>query len=102
MTLPWTVDDMPHLLVLLVIAAAVGWLSDLIAGGRVPLGFFGSILFGLLGAWFAIEIVRPRVPFTLPTEPAFDHVPLVTAAIGAFVVSLIWCALSSRLTRRYR
>ncbi len=102
MTLPWTVDYLPHLLVLLVIAAVVGWLTDLIAGGRVPLGFFGAILFGLVGAWFAIEIVRPRVPFTLPTEPIFDHVPLVTAATGAFVVSLMWCALASRLRRRYR
>ena len=102
MTLPWTVDDLPRLLVLLVIAAVVGWLSDLIAGGRVPLGFFGSIVFGLVGAWFAAEVVRPRVPFTLPTEPMFDHVPLVTAGTGALVVSLIWCTVASRLTRRYR
>ena len=102
MTLPWTIDDLPRLLVLLVIAAVVGWLTDLLAGGRVPLGFFGTILFGMLGAWFAIEIMRPRVPFTLPTEPTFDKVPLVTAGLGALVVSLIWCTLASRLTRRYR
>lgn len=102
MTLPWTVDDLPRILVLLIIAAVVGWLADLIAGGRVPLGFFGAILFGLLGAWFAIEIVRPRVPFTLPTEPTLDTVPLVSAAIGAFVVSLIWCVLVTRLARRFR
>jgi uncharacterized membrane protein YeaQ/YmgE (transglycosylase-associated protein family) len=100
MTLPWTIDDVPQILVLLLIAAVVGWLVDLVAGGRVPLGFFGTILFGLLGAWFAMEIVRPRLPFTLPSEPTFDRVPLVTATLGALVVALIWCALVTRLARR--
>jgi uncharacterized membrane protein YeaQ/YmgE (transglycosylase-associated protein family) len=100
MTLPWTVDDLPQILVLVVIAAVVGWLADLIAGGRVPLGFFGTVLFGLLGAWFAMEIVRPRMPFALPAEPTFDRVPLVTAGLGALLVSLIWCTLASRLARR--
>jgi uncharacterized membrane protein YeaQ/YmgE (transglycosylase-associated protein family) len=95
-----TIDDIPRILVLLVLAAVAGWLADLIAGGRVPLGFFGSILFGFGGALLAIEIVRPRLPFTLLTEPTFDHIPLVTAGIGAFVVSLTWCILVSRFNRR--
>ena len=102
MTLPWTVDDLPRILVMVIIAAIMGWLADVIAGGRVPLGFFGAVLFALLGAWLAIAIVRPRVPFSLPGEPSLDDVPLVTAAIGAFVVSLTWCILASRLTRRFR
>jgi uncharacterized membrane protein YeaQ/YmgE (transglycosylase-associated protein family) len=102
MTLPWTVDDLPRILVLVIIAAIVGWIADLIAGGRVPLGFFGSVLFGLLGAWLASVVLRPRLPFTLPNEPTLDDVPLVTAAVGAFVVSLTWCLLASRLTRRLR
>lgn len=102
MTLPWTVDDLPRILVLIIIAAILGWIADLFAGGRVPLGFFGSTLFGLLGAWLASSVLRPRIPFTLPSEPTFDEVPLVTAAIGAFVISLIWCLLSSRVTRRLR
>jgi uncharacterized membrane protein YeaQ/YmgE (transglycosylase-associated protein family) len=97
-----TIDDLPHLLVLVVLAAVIGWFTDLFAGGRVPLGFFGSILFGLLGAWVATELVRPHIPITLPKEPTFDGVTLVTAAIGAFVFSLIWCVLSSRVARNMR
>ncbi len=97
-----TVDDLPRLFVMLIVAAVLGYLSDLLAGGRVPLGFVGSTLFGLLGAWLAVDVVRPRIPFTLPEEPVFDGVALVSAGIGAFVLSLLWCTFTSRLARRWR
>ncbi len=100
MNLSFSVDDLPRVLVLVLLAALMGYIADLLAGGRVPLGFFGSILFGVLGAWLATEIVRPRVPLSLPKEPALDGVMLVTAAIGAFVFSLFWCIFTSRLARR--
>ena len=100
MSFSFTIDDLPRLLVILVLAAVLGWFADLFTGGRVPLGFFGTILFGVLGAWVATEVVRPRVPFSLPTEPALDGVMLVTAGIGAFIFSLFWCILASRLARR--
>ena len=67
-------DDMPRLLVMLLLAAILGYLSHLLAGGRVPLGFFGTILFGVLGAWLANDIIRPRIPLKLPTEPMLDGV----------------------------
>ena len=85
---------------MLLLAAVLGYIADLFTGGRVPLRFFGTILFGLLGAWVASEIVRPRVPLTLPKEPMFDGVFLVTAGIGAFVFALAWCILGSRLAGR--
>jgi hypothetical protein len=44
--------------------------------------------------------VRPRLPLSLPKEPTLDGVTLVTAAVGAFVFSLAWCILGSRLARR--
>ncbi|MBF6612399.1 MAG: hypothetical protein IVW55_04655 [Chloroflexi bacterium] len=100
MNLSFSVDDLPRLLVLVLLAALIGYVADLFAGGRVPLGFFGSILFGVLGAWVATQIVRPRLPLSLPKEPALDGVMLITAAIGAFVFSLFWCIFTSRLARR--
>jgi len=102
MALSFSIDDLPHLLVLLVVAAVIGWFTDLFAGGHVPLGFLGSILFGVLGAWAATELVRPHLPFHLPAEPTFDGVLLVTAGVGAFVVSMLWCAFSSRIARNVR
>lgn len=100
MTLSFSIDDLPRLLVMLVMAALLGYVADLFTGGRVPLGFVGSILFGLLGAWVAVDLVRPRIPVSLPKEPVFDGVTLVTAGIGAFAFSLAWCIFGSRLARR--
>jgi uncharacterized membrane protein YeaQ/YmgE (transglycosylase-associated protein family) len=100
MTLSIGIDDLPRLLVMLVLAALLGYVADLFTGGRVPLGFFGSILFGLLGAWVAADLVRPRLPLSLPKEPTLDGVMLFTAAVGAFVFSLAWCIIGSRLARR--
>jgi uncharacterized membrane protein YeaQ/YmgE (transglycosylase-associated protein family) len=97
-----TTDDLPRLFVMLIMAAVLGYLAALIAGGRVPLGFFGAILFGLLGAWLAVDVVRPHIPFTLPKEPTLDGVSLVTAAVGAFILSLLWCVFTTRLARRWR
>lgn len=101
-TLSLTMDDLPRILVMVVLAAVLGYFADLLAGGNVPLGFFGSVLFGLVGAWIAAEVVRPRIPITLPKEPTLDGVTLVTAGIGAFVFSLAWCVLTTRIARRWR
>ena len=63
MSLSLSVDDLPRLLVMLVLAALLGYVADLFTGGRVPLRFFGTILFGLLGAWVAasgaVEVAVP-------------------------------------------
>jgi len=85
---------------MLLLAAVLGWFAHLFAGGRVPLGFVGAIIFGLLGAWLAADVLRPRIPFSLPNEPTFDGVMLVTAGLGAFLMSFLWCAVMARFSRR--
>jgi uncharacterized membrane protein YeaQ/YmgE (transglycosylase-associated protein family) len=95
-----SIDDLPRLFVMVLLAAVLGYFAHLIAGGRVPLGFLGTILFGVLGAWLASDVLRPRIPFSLPNEPTFDGVMLVTAGLGAFILSLIWSLILARLTRR--
>ncbi len=100
MILFFQIDDLPRLFVMLLLAAALGYFAHLIAGGRVPFGFLGTTLFGVLGAWVAADVVRPRIPLKLPKEPTFDGVTLVSAGLGAFIFSLAWCLLASRFTRR--
>src|SRR6187397_1073372 len=93
-------DDLPRFFVMLLLAAVLGWFAHLIAGGRVPLGFVGAIIFGLLGAWLAVDVLRPRIPFSLPNEPTFDGVMLITAGLGAFLLSFLWCVVMARFSRR--
>jgi uncharacterized membrane protein YeaQ/YmgE (transglycosylase-associated protein family) len=100
MTISLPIEDIPALLVMVIVAALVGYIADLFTGGRVPLGFLGTILFGVLGAWVATKLIHPRIPVTMPSEPVFDGVLLVTAAIGALVFSLLWCIFASRLAGR--
>ena len=100
MSLTFTIDDLPHVLVMVVLASVLGYIAALLAGGRVPLGFFGTILFGVLGAWLANDIVRPRIPMKLPTEPTLDGTMLFTAGAGALVFSLLWCSIANRITGR--
>ncbi len=95
-----SVDDLPRLFVMVLLAAVLGYVAHLISGRRVLLGFLGTILVGVLGAWVAADVVRPRIPFSLPKEPVFDGVTLVTAGLGAFVFSLAWCLIASRFSRR--
>jgi uncharacterized membrane protein YeaQ/YmgE (transglycosylase-associated protein family) len=97
-----TVEDLPRLFVMLALASVLGFIAAAIAGGRVSLGAFGSIGFGLLGAWVASDVLRPRIPFTLPSEPQIDGVMLVTAGLGAFLFSLLWCLIAARFARRQR
>ena len=100
MTISLSADDLPHLFVLLLLAALLGYLADLFTGGRVPLGFFGTVLFGLLGAWVAADLLRPRIPLSVLKEPALDGVQLLSAGLGAFLFSLLWCIFASRLAGR--
>jgi uncharacterized membrane protein YeaQ/YmgE (transglycosylase-associated protein family) len=100
MNISITTDDIPRLLVFLLLAAVLGYIANLLAGGRAALGWFGTILCGVLGAWLATDVVRPRVPLSLPDEPVLDGVALYTAAIGAFVFSLLWSILTARPSRR--
>jgi uncharacterized membrane protein YeaQ/YmgE (transglycosylase-associated protein family) len=97
-----TTDDLPRLFVMLALAAVLGYIAVVIAGGRVPLGAFGAIGFGLLGAWLAGDVLRPAIPFGLPQEPQQEGVMLVTAGLGAFLFALGWSLLTAPFSRRRR
>jgi uncharacterized membrane protein YeaQ/YmgE (transglycosylase-associated protein family) len=42
-------------IILLVVAAIAGACGEMIAGGKVPGGWIGSILAGLVGAWIGSQ-----------------------------------------------
>lgn len=73
--------DLVGLLVLLVVAAIAGACGELIAGGKVPGGWIGSILAGLVGAWIGGMLIR--------FGPAIGGIQVIPAIIGAALFVLI-------------
>jgi uncharacterized membrane protein YeaQ/YmgE (transglycosylase-associated protein family) len=67
-------------------AGLVGALAAAVVPGRLPWGFMGAILAGLVGSWLGTVLLGhlgPRV-FGIPLVPAF-----VGAVIVAFAFSLV-------------
>src|SRR5687768_3448616 len=46
-----------HLLLMLAIAGIVGWLADAVVPGRLPWGWLGAILAGLVGSWLGVVLL---------------------------------------------
>jgi uncharacterized membrane protein YeaQ/YmgE (transglycosylase-associated protein family) len=76
---------LPGFLILLIVAAIVGAIGEMIAGGKVPGGWIGSILVGLVGAWLG--------GLLLHWGPVIGDIQIIPAIIGAalfvFVIRLV-------------
>lgn len=97
-TIALTPTDLTHWLVLLIIAALVGLVVEVVRGGAVPLGPLGGIGAALIGAWLAADLLHPRYPI-LP-QPAFDGVALVPAVVGALILGFLFGLLGGSPRRR--
>ena len=67
--------DLLGLLVLLIVAAVAGACGEMIAGGKVPGGWIGSILAGLVGAWLGGMLIH--------FGPVIGGIQVIPAIIGA-------------------
>ena len=67
--------DLLGLLVLLIVAAIAGACGEMIAGGKVPGGWIGSILAGLVGAWLGSMLIH--------FGPVIGGIQVIPAIIGA-------------------
>jgi uncharacterized membrane protein YeaQ/YmgE (transglycosylase-associated protein family) len=86
----WATVGLVALLATLVVAGLVGWAADLVVPGKLPLGWLGAVLTGLIGGWLghllfnALNIhVAQVVLFGVDLLPAF-----VGALIIAFAAQL--------------
>jgi uncharacterized membrane protein YeaQ/YmgE (transglycosylase-associated protein family) len=70
-----------HLVLFLFMAGIVGWLADLIVPGRLPYGWLGAILAGLVGGWLGALLLGP-------VGPALFGVRFVPALIGAVILAV--------------
>lgn len=73
--------DLLGLLILLVVAAVVGALGEMIGGVDVPGGWIGSILVGLVGAWIGGALFH--------LGPTIGGIQIIPAIIGAILFVLV-------------
>jgi uncharacterized membrane protein YeaQ/YmgE (transglycosylase-associated protein family) len=68
-------------LVLLIVAALVGALGEMIGGVKVPGGWLGSILAGLVGAWLGTALFQ--------FGPVIGGIQILPAIVGAILFVLV-------------
>lgn len=73
--------DLLGLLVLLIIAAICGAVGEMIGGVKVPGGWIGSIVVGLVGAWIGSMLLR--------FGPVIGGIQVIPAIIGAILFVLV-------------
>jgi uncharacterized membrane protein YeaQ/YmgE (transglycosylase-associated protein family) len=76
-----------HLLLMLVIAGIVGWLADAVVPGRLPWGWLGAILAGLVGSWLGVFLLG--IVGLGHIGPAIAGVPIIPAFVGAVVLAFL-------------
>ena len=85
-------------LIMLLVAAIVGFIGDALVPGRMPGGWVGAIIAGLLGS--AIGGYQLSA-LNIPAGPVLGGLAHIPSLNGALVVLLLG-ALSGALTRRHR
>ena len=73
--------DLLGLLILLIVAAVAGALGEMIGGAKVPGGWIGSIIAGLVGAWIGGTL--------LTFGPVIGGIQIIPAIIGAALFVLV-------------
>ena len=80
----WAAVGLISLAATLVVAALVGWAADMVVPGKLPGGWFGAILAGLIGGFIGSLLFKA---FGIH-DPGFSFfgVDLLPAFIGALIV----------------
>ena len=91
----WLTVSFLALLITLIVAGLVGFAADAVVPGKLPGGWFGAVLAGIVGGWLGHLIFRW---LNLPTLGlVIAGVDLVPAFVGAVVIAF---ALELFTTRR--
>jgi uncharacterized membrane protein YeaQ/YmgE (transglycosylase-associated protein family) len=81
-------------LMTLLVAGLVGWAADAVVPGKLPGGWFGAVLAGIVGGWLGNLLFRalniPSLGFSIA------GVDLVPAFVGAVVIAFALELFSTR------
>lgn len=73
-------------LILLAVAFVAGAIGEAVAGGKVPGGWIGTIVVGLIGAWLGGALLHIG-----PTVGGIQIIPaIIGAALFVFVLKLVF------------
>jgi uncharacterized membrane protein YeaQ/YmgE (transglycosylase-associated protein family) len=81
----WLSVSLVTLLITFVVAGLVGWAADAVVPGKLPGGWLGAVLAGIVGGWLGHLVFRM---FGLGNVgPSVAGVDLVPAFVGAVVIA---------------
>ncbi len=89
----WISFGLIGLLLHLFMAGLIGALADAVVPGKMPWGWLGAVLAGLVGSWLGVRLIGH-------VGPALFGVPLVSAFVGAVILAFIMAGLERLNTRR--
>lgn len=76
----WVTSHLVGLVVMLFVAGLIGWLADRIVPGRLPYGWLGAIVAGLLGSWLGTLVLGSL-------GPELFGITIIPAILGAIVLA---------------
>ncbi len=79
-----------HLLVLLLVGAVVGLVAERLTSRKLPYGWIGAIVAGLVGAWLMVDVLK----LVIAPDLSVGGIPLVSALIGAVIVLLAFSMIA--------
>lgn len=86
-----------ELIVMVIIAALVGIVGEVLARRRTPFGFVGAAILGFI----AIVLVTDVLHWHIIGEPIISGVPLITSIIAAAILVALWSAFAYRHAHGY-
>lgn len=81
-----------ELIIMIIIAALVGVIGEVLARRRTPFGFVGAAILGFIAIFLVVDVLH----WHIIGEPFLDGVPLITSIIAAAILVAIWSAFAYR------
>ena len=83
------------LIVFLIVGLISGFIARALVPGRDPMGWFGTMILGIIGSFVGGTLAALLFGGTLDVTPA----GLIGSILGSIVVLLIWRAMGGERTR---
>lgn len=92
-----------NVILYVIVAAIVGIIAEAIIGSRIPFGFVGAIIAGLIGIWLMTQVfVISGITINGHEDIVLWDVPLIRALIGAILFVGLWHLLTFPFARHRR